>query len=73
MSLQFLSHFIVVALCLLNLLGHGLLFGFVLLDEVVRLLDLVVDHGDSVGEGGFHFLAGLVDEHSSDLLVDLGV
>ena len=67
--LQFLCHFIVKLFSLLNLLSHCLLLSIVLFDELVSVLDLVVDHCQTIRESCFDFLFTLVYHDSSNLFV----
>jgi hypothetical protein len=48
-ALQFLGHFVVVLLGFLDLLRHALLLALIFLDQLVGILDLIVDHTETVG------------------------
>lgn len=68
-----MGHIVVELFGFLDFFSHGFLFNIVFLDEFVGALDLVVDHGESVVEGGLDLFFSLVDHDSSDLLIDLGI
>lgn len=72
-GLEFLGHFVVSLLGFLDLLRHGALLLLGLLQQLARLLDLVVNERHSVYEGASDFLLGLVDQDSADLLENLRV